>query len=74
MTHIFTTDGLMKRFAFIALRANCWPVRPQCQLLGVSPSGYYAWRKRASTSATPVLPAWQVEAQRVFTSHAGRYN
>ena len=64
----------MKRFAFIALHADCWPVRPQCQLLDVSPSGYYAWRKRALVpAAEPPLPTWQVAAQRVFTSHAGRY-
>jgi len=38
--HIFTTEGPMKCFAFFALHADCWPVRQQCQLLGVSPSGY----------------------------------
>ena len=64
----------MKRFTFIALHAYRWPVRQQCQVLGISPSGYYAWRKRAPTPATePALAAWQVAAQRVFTTHAGRY-
>ncbi len=63
----------MKRFAFIALHAPCWPVREQCRLLDVSPSGYYAWRKRAPATAEPALPAWQVAAQRVFSAHAGRY-
>ena len=63
----------MKRFAFIALHADCWPVRQQCQLLGVSVSGYYARRKRTPTAAAPALPAWQAAAQRVFTTHAGRY-
>ena len=64
----------MKRFAFIALHAHRWPVRQQCQVLGVSPSGYYAWRKRApSQAAEPAPAAWQVAAQRVFTTHAGRY-
>jgi len=63
----------MKRVAFIALHADCWPVRQQCPLLGVSVSGYYARRKRAPTAAEPALPAWQAAAQRVFTTHAGRY-
>ena len=64
----------MKRFAFIALHAYCWPVRQQCQLLGVSPSGYYAWQKRVPVAAAEqALPAWQVAAQRVFSTHAGRY-
>jgi len=65
----------MKRFTFIAFHAPCWPVRQQGQLLGVSPSGYYAWRKRAPATAAPApaLPAWRVAAQRVFSTHAGRY-
>ena len=64
----------MKRFTFLALHTPCWSVRQQCQVLGVSPSGYYAWRKRAPTpAAEPARTAWQVAAQRVFTAHAGRY-
>ena len=64
----------MKRFAFIALHAPCWPVRRQCYVLGVSASGYYAWGKRVPVlRQEPVLAAWQVAAQRVFTTHAGRH-
>jgi putative transposase len=64
----------MKRFAFIVLHVSCWPVRQQCQLLGVSVSGYYAWCKRVPAPVDePAPPAWQAAAQRVFTSHAGRY-
>jgi hypothetical protein len=72
--HLFATDGPVKRFAFIALHVPCWPVRQQCRLLGVSPSGYYAWQKRVPVAvAEPALAAWQVAAQRIFTTHAGRY-
>ena len=34
------------KFAFIDQYRNEFPVRPLCQWLGVSPSGYYAARKR----------------------------
>ncbi|MGI4736881.1 MAG: DDE-type integrase/transposase/recombinase [Janthinobacterium lividum] len=50
------------------------PCASSAGLLGVSPSGYYAWGKRAPTpAAEPAPAAWQVAAQRGFTAHAGRY-
>ena len=63
----------MKRSAFIALHASCWPVRQPCHVLGISPSGYYAWRKRVPVAAAePPLAAWQVAAQRASFTHASR--
>jgi putative transposase len=33
-------------YAFITAHAKVFPVRRMCEVLGVSPSGYYDWRKR----------------------------
>jgi len=37
------------KYAWIERHRWCWPVSVQCEVLGVSPSGYHAhWRRRAS--------------------------
>ena len=40
------------RFRFIEDRRADYPVRVLCDVLGVSPAGYYAWRRRPESRRT----------------------
>jgi putative transposase len=57
----------MTRFRFVEQEKARYPVRILCRALGVSPSGYYAWRSRGA-SARAVSDAALAEAIR--RSHA----
>ena len=59
----------MTRYQFIATCTEPWPVQVLCQVLAVSPAGYYQWRHRPAAAPVP----WQVAAQAAFTRHARRY-
>src|SRR3954466_5290350 len=61
------------RFGLIEDQRDVWPVRVLCDALGVSASGFYAWRSRPESPreiANRELPS---DIRRVHAEHRGRY-
>ena len=60
------------RFRFIAAHQEDWPVRLMCRVLGVSPSGYYAWRCRPESARAAANRRLLADVQRLHARHRGR--
>jgi putative transposase len=61
------------RFRFVAAHAGTWPVRMICRVLGVSPSGYYAWRDRPESARGVANQRLLADIRRLHAQHHGRY-
>lgn len=61
------------RFAFIEQHAGTWPVRLMCRVLGVSASGYYAWRSRPESTKAAINRELLADVRRLQADHHGRY-
>jgi putative transposase len=61
------------RFRFIHPHAGPWPVRAMCRVLGVSPSGYYAWRSRPESARAPSNRRLLGAVRRLHEHHRARY-
>ncbi len=61
------------RFRFIEDRRVDYPVRVMCDVLGVSPAGYYAWRSRPESQRSIANRDLLSEVRRVHHDNRGRY-
>ena len=61
------------RYALIERRRDRYPVRLMCRLLGVSASGYYAWRRRPDSSRTQRDRALLAKIRRIHEASRGVY-
>jgi putative transposase len=61
------------KFRFIAEHQEEWPVRVMCEVLGVSPSGYFAWRCRPESARAAAHRKLLADVRRLQAQHRGRY-
>ncbi|SMH62764.1 Transposase InsO and inactivated derivatives [Azospirillum lipoferum] len=61
------------RFRIIEDRRDEYPVRVLCDALGVSPSGYYAWRSRPESARKAANRQLLADIQRLHDHHRKRY-
>jgi transposase InsO family protein len=61
------------RYQFIEQHKQDFPIVVMCHVLGVSESGFYAWRKRPTCQRQREDAQITQEIEQVFISHQGRY-
>jgi hypothetical protein len=61
------------KFRLIMAQHDTFPVRVMCDVMDVSPAGYYAWRGRPESPRKAVNRALLTEIRRVYIAHRGRY-
>ena len=61
------------KYACIDRRRDHYPVRMMCKLLGVSASGYYAWRMRPESARTRQDRKLLPKIRRIFAASTGVY-
>lgn len=61
------------KYIFIRANAAVWPVRVQCAVLEVTPSGYYAWKKNPLSRRAEKDAKLRPIIQRTFDTYKGIY-
>jgi transposase InsO family protein len=61
------------KFEFIDMNRGDFPVETMCEVLAVSPSGYYAWRGRSASARARANDALEVEIRAIYAESKQRY-
>ena len=61
------------RYSFIEQHRHQYAIGLQCRVLGVSNSGYYAWRGRPASQRSQPNRQLEVRIRAVFEQHRHRY-
>src|SRR3989344_5876650 len=63
----------MMQFGFVDEHRSVWPVRVMCAVLGLSASGYYAWRSRPESRRAVANRALLDDIRRIHADSSGTY-
>jgi hypothetical protein len=61
------------KFGFVDEHRHLWPVRVMCPVLGLSVSGYYAWRSRAESPRAAANRVLLEDIRRIHGESSGTY-
>jgi putative transposase len=61
------------RYEFIKEHCDLFPIGRMCQVLGVSPSGYYAWRQRPVSSRAQANEGLKLKIEIIYQASDGTY-
>ena len=61
------------KFSFMQENCSTWPVRVMCEVLGISASGYYAWRSRTESKRATANRQLLGRIQCIHTESSGTY-
>ena len=61
------------KFGFVDEHRKFWPVRMMCAALGLSTSGYYAWRSRPESSRAADNRELLEDIRRIHAESSGTY-
>ena len=61
------------RYQFIDTYKKTWPVRLMCQVLNVSSSGYYDWRRRPVSEQAQSNRVLDGQIRQIYDEHKQRY-